>query len=234
MGRPIYVETRINASAADLWQLTQDPGCHQRWDLRFTRIGLLAGDPGSAAVRFGYTVRVLPGLTVGGTGVTVGESSRADGTRTSALRFASGDRLSLIRRGSGYWRYVPVDGSVRFLTGYQYTPGWGRFGHVADIAFRPLLGWATAWSFDRLRLWAERGISPERSLAYAWLDLGTRVAVVGAVAGIFSAGAAVLAAIAVVVLSPSPLTPAARRCRRRPLDSSAGRAPATLTTLEQP
>ena len=29
--------------------------------------------------------------------------------------------------------------------------------------FRPLLGWARAWSFDRLRLWIEKGILPETS-----------------------------------------------------------------------
>lgn len=29
--------------------------------------------------------------------------------------------------------------------------------------FHPLIGWATAWSFDRLRLWIERGIPPEVS-----------------------------------------------------------------------
>jgi uncharacterized membrane protein YphA (DoxX/SURF4 family) len=37
--------------------------------------------------------------------------------------------------------------------------------------FRPLIGWATAWSFDCLRLWLEEDISPEisrtRSLIYA-------------------------------------------------------------------
>jgi hypothetical protein len=32
------------------------------------------------------------------------------------------------------------------------------------MAFRPLLGWATAWSFDRLRLWIERGVAPASSL----------------------------------------------------------------------
>jgi uncharacterized membrane protein YphA (DoxX/SURF4 family) len=31
------------------------------------------------------------------------------------------------------------------------------------MSFRPLLGWATAWSFDRLRLWIEHGIRPETS-----------------------------------------------------------------------
>jgi hypothetical protein len=35
-------------------------------------------------------------------------------------------------------------------------------GRVFDrLVFRPLMGWATAWSFDRLRLWIERGLEPE-------------------------------------------------------------------------
>ena len=32
----------------------------------------------------------------------------------------------------------------------------------------PLMGWATAWSFDRMRLWAEKGQTPEASLSL-WL-----------------------------------------------------------------
>jgi hypothetical protein len=43
---------------------------------------------------------------------------------------------------------------VRFLTGYDYGTRFGLPGQVIDrLALRPLLGWATAWSFDRLRLW---------------------------------------------------------------------------------
>jgi DoxX-like family len=38
-------------------------------------------------------------------------------------------------------------------------------GHLFDIALcRPLMGWATAWSFDRLRLWIEAEIVPEAVL----------------------------------------------------------------------
>lgn len=31
---------------------------------------------------------------------------------------------------------------------------------IDRIAFRPILGWATAWSFDRLRRWLENGHDP--------------------------------------------------------------------------
>lgn len=36
------------------------------------------------------------------------------------------------------------------------------------------MGWATAWSFDRLRLWLERDISPERARANWLAELAVR------------------------------------------------------------
>lgn len=240
MGRPLYVETLIRADIGLIWSRTQDPDAHVRWDLRFTRIDPLPPDDGPA--RFRYTLRVLPGLVVAGTGTTVGERVRADGTRTSALRFASTDPRSLIRDGAGYWRYVPTGaevrradaGAVRFLTGYDYRPGWGRFGALADRVFRPWLGWATAWSFDRLRLWLERGISPRRALLHGLAEVAVRAG--GAIAAL-AWGPWWLAAIVVVVAvlaPPAPTTPAGRRCRRRPPDRFSARSPSTLDTLEAP
>lgn len=94
--------------------------------------------------RHGY----LPGLADG-----------ADGVHTSALRFSTDDRLSPLREGRGFWRYEPVDGGVRFVTGYDYSPGWGR---LTDHAVRPIVAWPTASSFARLRWWAELDEAPER------------------------------------------------------------------------
>jgi hypothetical protein len=221
----LYVETRIRADIATVWERTQDAAAHQRWDLRFTRIEAVAGEPG----RFRYAVRILPGLTVSGTGTHAGERHRPDGTRTSALRFASPDPLSLIAEGRGYWRYVPDAAGVRFLTGYDYAPRWGRAGRLVDrIAFRPLMGWGTAWSFDRLRLWCERGITPRRSLGNALLDLAWRL---GAVAGAARRGPGLaLAAAAVVAAVPTAASrPSARRCLRRPPGPEV--APALLRDL---
>src|SRR3954447_21148261 len=159
----LYVETRIRADLDDLWNRTQEPAQHQRWDLRFTEIEYLPRAEGEPQ-HFRYATRVLPFLTVAGTGVSAGERERPDGTRPSALRFSSPHPLSLLAEGSGYWRYLPDGDGVRFLTGYDYRPRWGVFGALADrVLFRPLIGWATAWSFDRLRLWLERGITPERA-----------------------------------------------------------------------
>ena len=67
--------------------------------------------------------------------------------------------------GSGYWQYIPTDNGVRFLTWYDYHTRFGRTGAACDrLLFRPLLGWATAWSFDRLRLWLEDQVVPSQAL----------------------------------------------------------------------
>jgi hypothetical protein len=232
--RTLYVETVIRADLDDLWRQTQEPDLHQRWDLRFTQIDYLPKAEPDAAQRFRYAVRVLPGLTVDGTGISVGERTKPDGSRTSALRFSSAHPLSLIRSGSGYWRYVPTSAGIRFLTGYDYQPGWGRLGALADRPFRLLLGWGTAWSFDRLRLWLERGVPPEVSLRRALLDAGTRLAVCAVAwwaAPVVLAAAVTLAAL---LAPPLPSTPAARRCRRTPPDRRSSTAPSTLSTLEHP
>ena len=78
----------------------------------------------------------------------------------------------MIKVGSGYWKYVPTGDGIRFFTWYDYEPRFGAAGRALDrFLFRPLLGWATAWSFDRLRLWIECGIPPEvsrdRTLVYS-------------------------------------------------------------------
>ncbi len=225
--RPLYVETTVRCAMPELWRLTQDPALHERWDLRFTRITYLPAAVGEPT-RFRYATTVLPGLKVEGVGVTMGERVRPDGTCTSALRFGTDHPLSVITTGSGYWRYVPVADGIRFLTGYDYKPRYAS----ADLLFRPLLGWATAWSFDRLRLWLERGITPRRALRNALFDVLSRIAVVALTASLGPLWTAALTALAVIVLPPAATTPAARRCLRRPPDRLARKAPSTLDSLE--
>lgn len=179
----IYVEIRIRSTLDDLWRLTQQPDLHQRWDLRFTHIHYLPRPDPKEPQQFLYETRIGFGLAIRGTGESVGTRSLPDGSATSALQFASDDRKSLIREGSGYWRYIPVDTgtsspSLRFLTWYSYRVRFGPLGRIVDrLAFRPLIGWATAWSFDRLRLWAETGQSPETSLTLAATHTLARLAV---------------------------------------------------------
>lgn len=158
----IYVEILIQASVEQIWCLTQDPALHQRWDLRFSRIHYLPRTLPTEPQRFSYETRIGFGLSIKGTGESVGQREIEGGESTSALKFASEDPKSLIREGSGYWRYVPVENGVRFLTWYDYQVRFGALGRVIDRSvFRPLMGWATTWSFDRLRLWAEGKQLPE-------------------------------------------------------------------------
>lgn len=166
--QPIYVEIEIACVPDELWRRTQEPGLHERWDVRFSRIEYLPRDGEDAPQRFVYRRRVLPGLTVTGDGETKGSREGPDGSGASALRFGSPQRRSLIRTGSGYWRYIREGDQMRFLTRYDYEPRWGALGRVVDrMLFRPALGWGTAWSFDRLRLWLEDGQPPQRSLQLA-------------------------------------------------------------------
>ncbi|MEV5728426.1 MULTISPECIES: hypothetical protein [Streptomyces] len=247
----LYIETRIRAGLDDLWSRTQEPSRHQRWDLRFTEITHLPRAEGEPQ-HFRYATRVLPFLTLAGTGVCAGEKERPDGTRTSALRFSSPHPLSLLAEGSGYWRYVPDGDGVRFLTGYDYRPRWGAFGALADrLVLRPLMGWATAWSFDRLRLWLEHGITPERARANWLAELAVRGLVIATATtglaqgsalrllGPFAASTAFLCPLLLAVaiclaLFKAPLarTPAARRCLRTPPTRAC--APRLLRALENP
>jgi hypothetical protein len=235
--RPLYVETLVRSDLERLWEATQDAAAHTRWDLRFSVIEDVTAQTDDAPRAFRYALH-LPGRVVAGTGTSVGERRRPDGTRTSALRFGSPDPLSLIRRGSGWWRYVPTPAGTRFLTGYDYEPGWGRLGRLVDRwLFRRLLGWATAWSFDRLRLWVDDDVAPE-SAARRWVvDTGLRLSAVAG-AGVAlrqgSPAAAVLLVVGAAGAPSLPGVPRARRCLRRPPDAVGRTAPASLDRLAAP
>ena len=172
----IYVEILVRGPIDELWDRTQDPTLHERWDLRFSEIEYLPRASDDEPQRFRYATRLGFGLRVEGVGESVAEKRAPGGVRTSALTFRSDDPKSLIRAGGGYWRYVPTPAGVRFLTWYGYETRFGAIGRALDrLAFRPLMGWATAWSFDRLRLWIERGIPPGISLRRAQTHAAARV-----------------------------------------------------------
>lgn len=231
----LYVETVIRTGMARLWDRSQEPDQHQRWDLRFTSITYLPRATEDEPQRFRYATRLLPFLSVDGTGISAGERRRADGTRVSALRFSSHHPLSLLAGGSGYWRYVPdPDGGpgIRFLTGYDYRPRWGRFGALADrMVFRPLMGWATAWSFDRLRLWCERGTTPGRALVRALAESAVRILATVAALAYAPLAAGLAVGLLALLLPPLPGTPAARRCLRTPPGRVPAAEPRLLATL---
>ncbi|SFB27554.1 DoxX-like family protein [Cohnella sp. OV330] len=170
-GRPIYVEIDVASDMEALWRHTQQPKLHERWDLRFTEIDYLPKTSPEDDQDFLYLTRIGFGLSIRGTGKSRAPDVAADGVRTSVLAFGTGHPLSLIGRGGGYWRYSPLpDGGVRFVTRFDYRTRFGRAGSWLDrLLFRPLFGWATAWSFDALRLWLDRGVPPEESLLRAKL-----------------------------------------------------------------
>ncbi len=172
----IYVETRIRGPLDDIWRHTQDPALHERWDLRFSSITYLPRHDGQPQ-RFRYETRIGFGLHIEGEGESTGGREGVASERASALRFWSDDPKSLIREGSGYWRYIPTSDGVRFLTWYDYRTRFGSFGRLIDrLLFRPLIWWATAWSFDRLRLWIERGVDPALSMQRSMVHAAVRIA----------------------------------------------------------
>ena len=174
----IYVEIVIQSDVDEIWRRTQEPGLHQRWDLRFTSIEYLARHSDAEPQKFLYSTRIGFGLKIGGEGESTGTREGPDGARVSALSFWSADPKSLIKEGSGYWQYLPTSTGVRFLTWYDYRTRFGLIGRVVDrLLFRPLIGWATAWSFDRLRLWIDRGVPPESSMRMALIHALARLGI---------------------------------------------------------
>jgi LPXTG-motif cell wall-anchored protein len=166
MSRGLYIELPMRTEMDRLWKLTQDPALHQRWDLRFSTIRYLPKLDEGAPQQFLYETRIGFGLAIVGAGESTGTRSGMTGERTSALRFWSDDAKSLVLTGAGYWKYIPEDdGRIRFFTWYDYQTRFGVLGRWFDaVLFRPMMGWATAWSFDRLRLWIEDDMAPEAVL----------------------------------------------------------------------
>ncbi|WP_455834438.1 hypothetical protein [Pseudarthrobacter siccitolerans] len=109
---------------------------------------------------------------------------------------------------------------------------------------RPVLGWATAISFDRLRMWAERDLDPKDSRNRWFLDAAARTG--GALAACWllreamdkrSAGGAFTGlglAAASWLVPPHRTVPRAGRCLRSAPDLRSGRAPSALAGLDAP
>lgn len=170
--QPIYVATKMNTTMEKLWEYTQEPDIHTEWDARFTEISYLEKKEGEPQ-KFLYKTKIGFGLEIAGEGESIGEIRKETGERISSLKFWTDNTLSLIQIGRGYWKYTPGKEYIHFETQYDYDTRFGRIGNVIDsYIFRPLLGWATAWSFDALKLWLEKGLHPRllirRTMTY-WL-----------------------------------------------------------------
>lgn len=157
---PIYVSAHIHADLEAIWEYTQNPKLHQQWDLRFSEIQPLSA-PGEREQHFRYRTRIGFGLAVTGTGMSRRVGAQRQDKRLSTLFFRSGQAISLIAEGSGYWKYTRRDGGVDFETRYNYHVRFGAAGRLFDrLVFRPLFGYATAWSFDLLRICLEKRAAP--------------------------------------------------------------------------
>ncbi|RWS42910.1 hypothetical protein EKA14_11840 [Bacillus mycoides] len=170
--KPIYVATEMKTTMEKLWEYTQEPDIHTEWDARFTEISYLEKKEGEPQ-QFLYKTKIGFGLEIAGEGESIGEIRKETGERISSLKFWTDNTLSLIQIGRGYWKYTPNKEYIHFETQYDYDTRFGRIGNVIDsYIFRPLLGWATAWSFDALKLWLEKGLHPslliKRTITY-WL-----------------------------------------------------------------
>ena len=161
----LYIELPMAVSMEKLWEHTQRPELHQQWDLRFSSIDYLPKASEDAPQQFRYTTQIGFGLQISGEGESSGTRHGSTGEATSALKFWSDEWISLIRNGSGYWKYIPDGERIRFLTWYDYEVRFGLVGRLLDrCIFRPLMGWATAWSFDCLRRWLEDDVAPAVSI----------------------------------------------------------------------
>lgn len=175
MGKSIYVGIMINAEMDAVWQHTQSPKEHERWDLRFTSIEYLPKESQADLQRFIYSTNLGFGFVVSGWGESIA-SVADEQARTSSLKFGCEHPISLIRKGSGYWKYTQTPNGIAFETGYNYDTRWGALGAVLDkLVYRPMMGYATAWSFDRLRLWLEQGIDPALSIHRALVHTVARI-----------------------------------------------------------
>ncbi|OBZ17348.1 DoxX-like family protein [Bacillus sp. FJAT-26390] len=159
--KPIYVELDIHTTLEELWEHTQSPMLHQQWDLRFSEISYLPKLNEHEKQNFLYETRIGFGLKIKGTGETSHSPAPSMSERLSVLSFASEQPVSLIRHGGGYWKYKVNNNEVTFMTLFDYRTRFGVAGRLLDrFIFRPLFGYATAWSFDRLRIWLEQKIPP--------------------------------------------------------------------------
>lgn len=159
--KPIYVQTTIQTPMNEIWDYTQNPNLHTEWDLRFTEINYLKREENEPQ-RFLYKTKIGFGFEIAGTGESSGTIMKETGERVSSLKFETNNAISLIMKGRGYWKYTPKGDTVIFETQYDYETRYSKVGKLIDSTiFRPLMGRATAWSFDSLKIWLEKGYHPK-------------------------------------------------------------------------
>jgi hypothetical protein len=127
----IYVEIEIQDDLDHVWLLTQEPAFHERWDLRFSRIHYLPRSSSTEPQQFVYETRIGFGLSIKGTGESIGQRASAVGDTTSSLKFASAIQNRSSMRALDKWRYVP--GVPFWEVGKLLQAARHIRGYVADM-----------------------------------------------------------------------------------------------------
>ncbi|MEK4521071.1 DoxX-like family protein [Psychrobacillus sp. FSL W7-1457] len=158
--KPIYVETSISSDMEKVWETSQNPELHEQWDLRFSSITYLPKKEDEPQL-FEYKTNIGFGFSISGWGKSVGTFHAKDNSRTSSLHFGTAQKISPIKEGKGYWKYEQGQDGIKFFTQYDYDVRFGTLGKMMDrLLFRPMMGWATALSFDVFKRWLEKGDTP--------------------------------------------------------------------------
>jgi hypothetical protein len=152
--RKIVVEAMIPAPVELVWDRTQVPALHVRWDIRFTQIRYLEQQDERGFNMMDYRTRIGFGIEVCG----YGHYLQSTPLELSTFEFDSDDWKSLITRGRGIWLYRRCDQGTYFKTVYDYEIRHGWLGRVIDyLVFRNLIRLATEWGFETLRQWCHEG-----------------------------------------------------------------------------
>jgi uncharacterized protein YndB with AHSA1/START domain len=167
--RKIEVEVLIPAPVSLVWERTQNPEQHVKWDIRFTTIRNAEEVDAQGFHLLDYRTRIGLGVEIVGTGRYL----QSVPLRHSTFGFDSADWKSIIKNGRGIWQYTPQENATLFRTVYDYDARGGVVGRLIDrMLFRPLLRYATEWGFETLRRWCagdEQACARRRSV---WRFLG--------------------------------------------------------------
>jgi hypothetical protein len=165
----IVVEAIIPAPVETVWQRSQEPDDHVRWDIRFAVIRYLPEKDERGFHLMDYRTSIAFGITVWG----IGRYLHSMPLQHSTFEFDSEDWKSIIKHGRGIWLYKPCAGGTYFKTVYDYEARHGFLGRLLDrLIFRRTLQLATEWSFETLRVWCAGDDTATRRRRSRWKFTG--------------------------------------------------------------
>ncbi len=148
--RRIVVEALIPAPVETVWERTQDPELHTRWDVRFTSIRYLPEADARGFHLMDYRTHLGFGLEIKGWGRYLANTPLV----RSTFEFGSDDLRSVILEGRGLWLYERRPEGTFFKTVFDYQTRYGVVGELVDaVLFRPVMQLGTEWGFETLRRW---------------------------------------------------------------------------------